>query len=136
MDIALNDHLAVAKDENDPEIGQIITTLKNDIPDQTVIEGTFSLENAGRFLVFNPFHIAHAQDALADSMVRILVENPEVNKTENKPTTEPTITNLPQTGADNSPLQFLIIGAICLVLFLFVGFLSLRVIQTKIHKRN
>jgi len=66
-----------------------------------------------------------------DSSIKIIVQGGEAN-----PAPKTTLEALPKTGTDNSPSQSLIIGTICLALFLFVGFLSLRVIQTKIHKRN
>ena len=71
-----------------PEMGTFRVTIKENTPDQTLIEGTFELVSVGNVIVpgsvsFTP--VAHAQ-GLTDTKVRILVSNPQA-------------TSLPQTGA-------------------------------------
>lgn len=112
MDIGIWSHLDNTKDEENPEIGQITARLKSDIPDQTVIQGTFSLVGAAPYLTFNPFPIAHAQGVLDESVVRIVVQNPSG-------ATAPTITTLPQTGPDYSFLYYFLGGIIFVSAFTF-----------------
>ncbi|MDD5606776.1 MAG: hypothetical protein PHN37_02875 [Candidatus Pacebacteria bacterium] len=111
MAIGLETHLDTTKDENDPELGSITLTLTDNIPDQTVITGTFELLGAVPYLVFNPFSTAYAQGALAESTVRILVENPEVEaEVQQEDTPETILEDLPQTGKENrNPIINLIV---------------------------
>lgn len=98
-DITLsNGALATNGNENNSESGTFRVKIKNDTPDQTLIEGTWELYSGGERIIGYPTNlspIARAQ-GLAISQVRILVNNPQTQATE-----------LPRTGS-NSLLLFII----------------------------
>jgi len=122
FDIGIEPDLKTAKNEDDPEIGQIRAVLKNDIPDQTIIEGTFLLmdvEPPAIGLPFKFFSVAHAQEALEYSYVRILVDNPSVQAADQtSPTTSPKSADLPETGPDFTHFKnFALVGIIFISAF-------------------
>lgn len=97
MAILLSDVLSTASDIDNPELGQIKITLKNDIPDQTVITASFNVTLATLGVVRGSFlGRAYAAD-LTTSTVRLVVNNPPAATAATTATTAAT-TVLPQTG--------------------------------------
>lgn len=95
INLSLQPWLSTVKDVHDPETGQIKVKLKNDIPDQTVIEETLQLESATPVnvqVMLTPVAIAQAQTL---SKARIIVSNP-ILPGQGTPTLP---TELPKTGA-------------------------------------
>jgi len=96
MAISLSDILSTASDADHPELGQIKITLKNDIPDQTVITAAFNVTTATLGVVRGLFlGRAYATD-LTTSTVRLLVSNPPAATVSTAAATTATV--LPQTG--------------------------------------
>lgn len=87
-----DDYLPASSGPSSPEIGAIAVTIKDDVPDQTVITLTFELKTASQWLTLgNPFaKTANAQGLQGGiSQARLIVSNPST----------PTVQTLPQTGA-------------------------------------
>jgi hypothetical protein len=94
----------------DAEIGSISARIKSDVPDQTVITGTFYVVGPDAERIAGVFDLdkakAEGEDTYLSSTVRIVVNNPAT------PATTTTITALPETGPQNpvSENKWLVLG--------------------------
>jgi hypothetical protein len=70
------------------QVGSVIAKIKEDTPNQTLIEGKFYVDNPNLFVTFNPISKAYAADEYTRSTVRVLVSN-----------TSGSTGTLPKTGA-------------------------------------
>ncbi|MFH1855241.1 MAG: hypothetical protein ABH810_02440 [bacterium] len=106
MNISLDDNFTTASNSDNPEVGQIIAVLKDDVPAGTVITATFGITDVtdiAPMTVFTGLDKAHAQArTLTESTVRIVVgetTTPTPTATVETSTPTPTPAILPKTGA-------------------------------------
>lgn len=115
-----DDYLPTTSGPSDPEIGAIEVTIKDDVPDQTVISLTFELKTASQYGVAqkypleNPVYAQGLQGGISEA--RLIISNPST------PTVQ-TIQTLPQTGRPTQNTPY--------VPFIVVGFLTVSTLTIK-----